>query len=597
VEKIGQILVTEGLVSEEQLNQALSEQKQTNDLLGAIVVRRGWVSEEQLVDMLSRQFNLPSVQLDSVAIEPSMAQLVPAGAARRGKCVPIRKTGNTLEIATASPEDRRVAERIAQQTGLQVSVCVAGPEAVERALTRLYGGEGSAPASAPSGSGAAPAAKKAEKPGPPAKKVDLKGLSEQMTRAVQEAGGDAKDEKLEEKEVPKLEVNPLDPPIVRLVTGMLQEAIAMRASDIHLEPLEEEIRLRYRVDGSMSEVRRLPNTIRSALTSRIKILSSMNIAEKRVPQDGAIKYAISDTEQVDFRVNTLPSIYGEKVVMRILGQGQLKNSVDQLGFRQRALEMVEEAIENPFGMILVTGPTGSGKTTTLYTILQQLNEPDVNILTAEDPVEYRLAGITQVNVRPAINFTFDVALRSFLRQDPDVILVGEMRDFETAAIAVKAALTGHLVLSTLHTNDTASTVVRLVDMGIEPYLVASAVKLVVAQRLLRKICENCKEEVPVAEAEKTDADRATLAAVEKMFRGKGCDKCNNSGYRGRRPMFEVMMVKSRDIRRAITEGGTEVQVQQIARREGLRTLAEEAIELVNDGTTSLEEALKHIMVD
>ena len=597
MEKIGQILVTEGLVSEEQLNQALSEQKQTNDLLGAIVVRRGWVSEEQLVDMLSRQFNLPSVQLDSVAIEPSMAQLVPAGAARRGKCVPIRKTGNTLEIATASPEDRRVAERIAQQTGLQVSVCVAGPEAVERALTRLYGGEGSAPASAPSGSGAAPAAKKAEKPGPPAKKVDLKGLSEQMTRAVQEAGGDAKDEKLEEKEVPKLEVNPLDPPIVRLVTGMLQEAIAMRASDIHLEPLEEEIRLRYRVDGSMSEVRRLPNTIRSALTSRIKILSSMNIAEKRVPQDGAIKYAISDTEQVDFRVNTLPSIYGEKVVMRILGQGQLKNSVDQLGFRQRALEMVEEAIENPFGMILVTGPTGSGKTTTLYTILQQLNEPDVNILTAEDPVEYRLAGITQVNVRPAINFTFDVALRSFLRQDPDVILVGEMRDFETAAIAVKAALTGHLVLSTLHTNDTASTVVRLVDMGIEPYLVASAVKLVVAQRLLRKICENCKEEVPVAEAEKTDADRATLAAVEKMFRGKGCDKCNNSGYRGRRPMFEVMMVKSRDIRRAITEGGTEVQVQQIARREGLRTLAEEAIELVNDGTTSLEEALKHIMVD
>lgn len=606
MEKLGKILVGQGVLSEEQLNKALAEQTQTNDLLGSILLRNGYISELQLTEALGKQFNLPVGDLESFEPDPALAQLVPAGAARRGHMVPVRKSGNTLEIATANPEDTRAIDNISSKTGLQISLSVAGPEAVDRAITRLYGtgagGAGeAAPPSSSTGAGAKKPAAPAAKPNntAPAKPftVDLKQVGEQLVRAVQEAGSDAKDEKPEDKDIPRLEVGPLDPPIVRLVNGLLLEAIAMRASDIHIEPLEEEIRVRYRVDGSMNEARRIPNTVRSALTSRIKIMCSMNIAEKRIPQDGAIKVALNEKEQIDFRVNTLPSIYGEKIVMRILGRGSLKASVDQLGFKNRALELVNDAVANPFGMILVTGPTGSGKTTTLYTILQQLNEPDVNIVTAEDPVEYRLGGITQVNVKPVVNFTFDVALRSFLRQDPDVILVGEMRDFETAAIAVKAALTGHLVLSTLHTNDTASTVVRLVDMGIEPYLVSSAVKLVIAQRLVRKVCEKCKEEVPIAEAERTDADRATLAAVERMVRGKGCDSCNNSGYRGRIPIFEVMSVKSRDMRRAITEGGTEVQVQQIAKREGSRTLADEAIDLVNDGTTSLEEALKHIMVD
>lgn len=598
MEKIGRILVTEGLLTEDQLTQVLAEQKQTNDLVGAIAIRKGWLSETQLVDALARQFNLPIAQLDGVEPDAALLQLVPAGAARRGRMVPLRKNGNSLEIATANPEDSRASDRIATQTGLQIQLSLAGPEAIERAITKFYGSSEAPPAA---GTVKKPAAGTTanNKPGAPDKPftVDQKQVGESVTRAIQEAGGEVKEEKPEDKDIPRLEIAPLDPPVVRLVNGILLEAMGMRASDIHIEPLEDDVRIRYRIDGAMIETRRLPNSIRAAFTSRIKIMCSMNIAEKRVPQDGAIKVALNDKEQIDFRVNTLPSIYGEKIVMRILGRGQLKNSVDQLGLHARALELVTEAIANPFGMILVTGPTGSGKTTTLYTILQQLNEPDVNILTAEDPVEYRLNGITQVNVRPAVNFTFDVALRSFLRQDPDMILVGEMRDFETAAIAVKAALTGHLVLSTLHTNDTASTVVRLVDMGIEPYLVATAVKLVIAQRLVRKICEKCKEEISVNEAEKTDADRATLAAVEKMFRGKGCDACNSSGYRGRQPIFEVMSVKSRDMRRAITEGGTEVQVQQIARREGTRTLADEAIELVNNGTTTLEEALKHIMVD
>jgi type IV pilus assembly protein PilB len=528
---------------------------------------------------------------------------VPAGAAKRGRCVPVRRTDSTLELAMANPEDTRTLERLAQQTGLTVSALVAGPDAIDRAISRLYGGNGEAPANGGGGGGGGAQRKPAGGGGggggvASAKKqaAESKALGEQISRSVQEAGGDSKDDRPEEP-LAKLEVAPLDPPIVRLVNGMLLQAIAMRASDIHIEPMEEDIRVRYRIDGALVEMSRLPNTLRSALTSRIKILGSMNIAEKRVPQDGAIKFLLSEKESIDFRVNTLPSIYGEKVVARILGRGQLKGSVDQLGIKGRALELIQDAVANPYGMILVTGPTGSGKTTTLYTILQQLNEPDVNIVTAEDPVEYRLNGITQVNVRAGIGFTFDVALRAFLRQDPDVILVGEMRDFETAAISVKAALTGHLVCSTLHTNDTASTVVRLVDMGIEPYLVASAVKLVIAQRLVRKICEDCREEIPVAEAEKTDADRATLAAIEKMFKGKGCDACNGSGYRGRRPIFEVMGVKSRDMKRSITEGGTEVQVAQIAKREGLRSLADEALELVNQGVTSLEEALRHIMVD
>ncbi|MBL8695981.1 MAG: Flp pilus assembly complex ATPase component TadA [Planctomycetes bacterium] len=610
MEKIGRLLVDDGVLSEDQLSAALQEQAQTNDLLGAILVRRGLVSEQQLVDALTRQLNLQPASLDTVEFDSSLTQLVSAGAARRGRCVPVRKTATTLELAMLNPEDTRTIDRIAQQTGLQVTPLVAGPESIERALTRLYGAGG--PESAPpSGQGAAGSAQQAGGRAKPAAQgggrekkekelvLDAKALGEQIQRAIQEHGSDAKekDEKPEEKEIPRLEVSPTEQPIVRLVNAILLQAIAKRASDIHIEPLEEEIRVRYRIDGSMVETQRFPNSLRQALTSRIKILCSLDIAEKRKPQDGAIKYSLSDKEQVDFRVSTVPSIYGEKIVMRVLGRGQLKGSVDQLGLRGRALEQIRDAVANPYGMILVTGPTGSGKTTTLYTILQQLNEPDVNILTAEDPVEYRLEGITQVNVKPSVGVTFEAVLRAFLRQDPDVVLVGEMRDFETAAIAVKAALTGHLVLSTLHTNDTASTVVRLVDMGIEPYLVASAVKLVVAQRLVKKICENCKEEVSVTEAEKTDADRSTLAAIERMFRGKGCDACNNSGYKGRMPIFEVMSIKSRDMRRAITEGGTEVQVQQIAKREGLRTLADEALDLVNQGVTSLEEALQHIMTD
>ena len=384
-------------------------------------------------------------------------------------------------------------------------------------------------------------------------------------------------------------------PVIKLVNSMLRKAVEMKASDIHIEPFEDEVRVRFRVDGVLMKILSFPKRAATAVVSRIKIMSRMDIAEKRIPQDGRMKTKFSEDVSIDYRVNTLPGVYGEKVVIRILGQAELRNGIEDLGFRGEAKRSVIEAIQNPYGMILVTGPTGSGKTTTLYTILQQLNTEDVNIVTAEDPVEYRLKGITQVNIRSNIGFTFDVALRAFLRQDPDIVLVGEMRDFETAAIAVKAALTGHLVLSTLHTNDCASTVVRLVDMGIEPYMVASAVKLVIAQRLVRRICTECKEEIPVREAERKEIDEAALEEIEHLYKGRGCRKCNGLGYKGRAPVFELMPIKSTELKKIITEAGTEVQISQVARKEGIRTLRDCAIEMVNEGLTTIDETIGIIM--
>jgi len=399
------------------------------------------------------------------------------------------------------------------------------------------------------------------------------------------------------EELAEMAIDANDAPVVQIVNALLIEAIKRRASDIHIEPYPDTLRVRFRVDGSLLIVHELPPTSHAGIVSRLKVMGSMNIAERRVPQDGRIKLAtpLAGDGTIDFRVSTLPSIFGEKVVMRILGTGQLKDNIDQLGFESEVFHDVKDALGQTFGMILVTGPTGSGKTTTLYTMLRQLSQPDVNIVTAEDPVEYNLPGITQVSVKPAIDFTFDVALRSFLRQDPDIILVGEMRDYETAAIAIKASLTGHLVLSTVHTNDAPSTVVRLVDMGIEPYLVASAVKLVIAQRLIRRICTKCKEEVQISAAEQDNLHESTLNVIQKTYKGKGCDHCNSTGYRGRAPLFEVMPIKSKELKSVITEGGTEVMVAQVAKREGLRTLKMESLRLVNDGVTSLEEAMQIIL--
>lgn len=572
---VGDHLVAAGVLTAEKLAEARSL---GGDSLAGTLVDRRMVSEKDLVEAVAKRFNLERADLENIEVDADMLKVFPEALSRQTGTLPLKREGASLLVATSDPANEPLQDKLARATGCAVRFAIAGPKAIERARAALYGRKTAR---------AAPVI-----PGPQLKELDqiLKRAAEEAAPAPEATDGDARN-------LPKLEVRDLDAPVVRMVNGLLLKAMRMRASDIHIEPLEDSLRVRFRVDGMMQEVLRMSKELRGTLSSCVKIMSGMDIAERRVPQDGGIKLALDEKSAVDFRVSSLPGIHGEKIVLRVLGTGDLRDSVDELGFESRALELVREAVNNPCGMILVTGPTGSGKTTTLYTILNQLNQMDVNIVTAEDPVEYTLAGLTQVHVRHQTGLTFDAALRSFLRQDPDIILVGEMRDFETASIAVKAALTGHLVLSTLHTNDAPSTVVRLVDMGIEPYLVASAVKLVVAQRLVRKICTNCREEADLAALQRSDLDQGILSSIERLCRGRGCEQCAGSGYRGRLPVFEVMAVKSKEMKRAITEGGTEVQVGQIGRREGMHTLADCAIELVNRGVTTLEEARGIILAE
>ena len=579
---VGQVLIDADLVSDDQVKQARSK---GGDLAGALV-SDGVVDEADLVRTLASQHGLDVADTASLRPDPSLVPLVPRKLSEATSCVPLEKVGPALHVGTTDPGNARAVDRIKRSSGLSVKLFVIGPEELDRVQAELYG--------AGAGGRAAQNAPRREKD-PLASAPSPKELDQVLKHAVQEASPDDVDDGSPRLE--KLEVRDLDPPVVRIINGLLLRALQMGVSDLHIEPLEDGLRVRFRVDGCLQEIMTLPNEMKSSVSSCLKIMSNMDIAEKRVPQDGGIKLALDDGESIDFRVSSLPNLYGEKIVLRVLGTSDLRASVDELGFEGRNLEQVRDAVANPYGMILVTGPTGSGKTTTLYTILNQINDPNVNIVTAEDPVEYRLNGITQVNVRPTSGLTFDAALRSFLRQDPDIILVGEMRDYETAAIATKAALTGHLVLSTLHTNDAPSTIVRLVDMGMEPYLVASAVKLVIAQRLLRRICTECKVDVDLSELEKSDLDQTTLASVEYLARGAGCEACGGVGYKGRIPAFEVLSVKSPDMKRAITEGGTEVQVGQIARREGMLSLGDCAIEFVNKGLTTLEEAARIIMAD
>ena len=573
---IGQALLDANVISQDQLQEA----RVAGGSLAEALVNGRIVNEREFCSTIARSFGLEEARVESATPDDEALALIPESLFKSTGCLPLKKEGAMLHIATADPGNDRTIDRLARSTGLSIKVFVAGPREIEKAGMKIYGGGPTKKAVDPTDVG-----------------MELKELEQKLKNATQEVAGDEGEDPEDLHGAIRLEINDLDPPVVRVVNGLLMKALKMGASDIHIEPLETELRVRLRIDGCLIDILRLPDEMKSAIISRTKIMASMDIAEKRVPQDGGIKVILKNGEGVDFRVSSLPNIYGEKIVMRVLGTSELRPNVDALGFEGRALEAIREAIANPYGMILVTGPTGSGKTTTLYTILNQLNTDDVNISTAEDPVEYRLDGITQVNVRPSTGLTFDKALKSFLRQDPDIILVGEMRDFETAAIAVKAALTGHLVLSTLHTNDAPSTVVRMVDMGIEPYLVASAVKLVVAQRLLRRICSNCKVDVDIAEAERSDLDQTTLASVEYLSRGQGCEACNGTGYKGRVPVFEVMSVKTKEMKRAITEGGTEVQVQQIAKREGMLSLTEMAIDFVNKGITTLDEAMSIIMAE
>jgi type IV pilus assembly protein PilB len=595
--KLGQILITSNIISEEQLKQALNLQKKEGGRLGTNLAKLGYISEDKLVSFLSKQFGVPAINLSEYTIDPAVVKLVPIEMARKYFIMPIARVGATLTIAMADPSNVFAIDDVKFMTGYNVEVVVAAESAILNAITTNYsrGGDGLV------------LSKKV-----PSQQMQLKDytLSEEelesgeRPHAMEDAPsvnvedfdkivGSALDniDVVEDKEDAEA-IREVEAPIVKLVNGIFVNAIKAGASDIHLEPYETSMRVRYRVDGVMYTVMTLPTKIKASLTSRVKIMSRLDIAERRLPQDGRIKLKLGKKREIDFRVSTLPTLYGEKTVLRILDKSNLEVDLTKLGFEKKQLDDFMEAIEKPYGMVLVTGPTGSGKTTTLYSALNHLNKPGINIMTAEDPVEYNFMGINQVQVKEEIGLTFASSLRSFLRQDPDIIMVGEVRDFETAEIAVKAALTGHLVLSTLHTNDAPSTISRLLNMGIEPFLVSSSVILILAQRLSRKVCLQCKEEekVPVQALIKIGFSEEEAKTV-KCYRGKGCSACNNSGYKGRIALYEVMPI-SDEVRELILEGASANEIKKATIRLGMKTLRVSGLSKVKDGVTSMEEVLR-----
>jgi type IV pilus assembly protein PilB len=555
-ERLGDLLVREGLITREQLQKALEEQRTSGMRLGYVLVKLGLVQEIEITKMLARQYRVPAVDLSRFEVDPKIIKLVPPDVAVKHDVLPLKREGRTLTVAMAEPTNVTVIEDLKFITRYDIFPVIAGEYTLRTAIERYY---------------------------------------EQTDAQLETLLKDMEDEELEVIEETEDDDTPTqvadDAPVVKLINGILTDAVRRGASDVHIEPFEKEIRVRYRVDGALLEVMKPPLKLKAALTSRVKIMSSLNIAERRVPQDGRIKLKMG-TRVIDFRVSTLPVIFGEKIVLRILDKGNLTLDLTKFGFEPKAEKDLMRAILNPYGMVLVTGPTGSGKTTTLYSALSRINTIEVNIMTAEDPVEYNIHGINQVQVRSEIGMTFAAALRAFLRQDPNIIMVGEIRDLETGGIAIKASLTGHLVLSTLHTNDAPSTVTRMIDMGIEPFNVASAVNLIVAQRLVRRICESCK-----AEHRYTSEELAVLGFTEDdaagitFYKGQGCDACVGTGYKGRQGLYEVLSLSS-ELRRMILRGASTEELRDQAVREGMFTLRVDGMQKIKRGVTTLEEVVK-----
>jgi len=560
--RLGDLLVAEGLINREQLQRALLAQKGTTEKLGSLLVRLSLVNEDQLVGFLARQYGMPSVTLSQLDIDPDVLKLVPAQMARKYEIVPVERKGNVLTLAMADPTNVFALDDVTFLTNLQVQPSVAPQGAIRKAIERNYD-------------------------------IQMSAIGEVISELEGEVGDV---EVLDEDEGAKVDIFELkesadEAPIVKLVNMVLVDAIRRGASDIHLEPYEKVFRIRFRVDGVLHEIMTPPKRLEPALISRVKIMANLDIAERRLPQDGRIKLRYN-THEIDFRVSTLPTIYGEKTVMRLLDKESLQLDLTKLGFDPGALEHFQKAIRSPYGMVLITGPTGSGKTTTLYSAVHTVNSPDINIMTAEDPVEYNLKGVNQVQINDEIGRTFAAALRSFLRQDPDVILVGETRDLETAQIGIRAALTGHLVLTTLHTNDCPSTVARLLEHGHPPFLVSSSLLLIVAQRLARRVCKDCREPY--------EADEDSLAPYGHLpqglgsctfYRGKGCATCNFTGMRSRVAIYEVMPV-SPEIRDLILRNAPTSELREVAESQGMRTLRQAGLLKVIDGTTTVEEVLR-----
>ncbi len=557
--QIGELLLREGLINREELDAALQRQKETGTRLGFTLVTSGTLAEADLTRVLSQQYGVPAVDLSEAEIDPKILKLVPADFASKHLILPLRRVGRTLTVAMANPTDLSVIDDLKFVTRFDVDAVVAGEYTLRKAIDRYY-------------------------------EISNDGLGDLLDE-WEEQEVELVEEQEFEISATQLAAQVEEAPVVRLINGIFADAVKRGASDIHIEPYETEIRIRYRIDGTLREIVKPPLRMKAALISRVKILADLNIAERRVPQDGRIKLKIG-RRVVDFRVSTLPVLFGEKIVLRILDQSSLSLDLEKFGMGPKAEKDFLHAIAQPFGMVLVTGPTGSGKTTTLYSALNRLNTVDTNIMTAEDPVEYNLPGINQVQVRSAIGMSFAKALRAFLRQDPNIIMVGEIRDLETGGIAVKAALTGHLVLSTLHTNDAASTVTRMVDMGMEPFNVASAVTLITAQRLVRRICNNCRVETTYEPAvlDASGFTREEIASTT-FFRGEGCDACVDTGYAGRQGLYEVMAMNAR-LRLKVLQGSSTDELKEIAIADGMVTLRLDGLQKVRDGITTLDEVLK-----
>jgi type IV pilus assembly protein PilB len=577
--RIGELLLKEKRITPDQLQEALNYQKANGGKLGFNLVKLGFVKDEELTALLSKQYGVPSISLAQFEIDPAVIKLIPAETAQKYQIIPLSRSGATLTIAMTDPTNVFAMDDIKFMTGYNVEPVVASETAVADAITRYY-------------ASAKAAATSAALTGASALEMAAKSMEEMSLSGPEDV--EVLDD-LEEISAESLEKQGGEAPVIKLVNVVLMSAIQKGASDIHIEPYEKEFRVRYRVDGILYNIMSPPMKMRDAITSRIKIMAKLDIAEKRLPQDGRIKIRFSDngnSKDIDFRVSCLPTLFGEKIVMRLLDKDKLMLDMTKLGFEQESLTRFETAISKPWGMVLVTGPTGSGKTNTLYSSMAKVNTPETNIMTAEDPVEFNLPGINQVQVRENIGLNFAAALRSFLRQDPNIILVGEIRDFETAEIAVKAALTGHLVLSTLHTNDAPSTINRLMNMGIEPFLVASSVNLICAQRLVRRICASCKSDhatpaQALVQAGFSPEDAKTVVPKK----GNGCEKCNNTGYKGRVGLYEVMEITD-ELRELVLIGASGLELRRKAIEEGMLTLRMSGLRKVKDGLTTMEEVAR-----
>ena len=565
-ERLGDLLVKEGMITKEQLDKALGEQKSSGTRVGYNLVKLGFIPELELTKVLARQYKMPAVDLSKFEVDPRIVKLVPADLAVKHLVLPLKRDGRTLTVAMADPTNMGVIEDLKFITRYDIFPVIAGEFTLKNAIEKHYESNDIAMG---------------------ALLDEIEGLDAETDVEVVEA---ADDDAAGQAQLVD------DAPVVKLLNAILTDAVKRGASDIHFECFEHALRVRYRIDGALQEIMTPPKKMQAALISRFKIMASLNIAERRVPQDGRIKLKMGK-KVVDFRVSVLPTLFGEKVVLRILDQGNLTLDLEKFGIEPRAERELMEAVSNPYGMVLVTGPTGSGKTTTLYSALSKVNSIDTNIMTAEDPVEYNIFGINQVLVRTEIGMTFAAALKAFLRQDPNIIMVGEIRDIDTGSIATKAALTGHLVLSTLHTNDAPSAIGRLIDMGIEPFLVASSVNLILAQRLVRKVCQNCKRQVdPHAEVLRELGLSAEEAAEYPWWEGAGCVDCNNTGYKGRQGVYEVMVL-SPSLRDLILDRASATALKRQALSEGMRTLRLDGLSKLKKGMTTAEEILKETAAD